>query len=393
MLKKYNQRRLIRSLQAFVSLFFLSSQIFGQAKGVDAFASYELNKDQRSIKLTDIIDEVEFIRLEETAESLISDVGDVHLVGDKFVFVGDRFKGDIFVFSSNGRLIKRINRKGSSPEEYLSLKSMWMDGDIIVVSTSQNDIKRYRLNGDFVSSRKLDLAAGHVISNAGNYFLDMNFNIADNQSRYKVLKLNGDMQVVGKYLPFSKELGASAGMMTAYSSLFKYRESIAFHRPLSDTVYLYQNNEIRRLVHFEYGDNWLWDDYDALSANKMQGLRSGVKVWSFSPKIGPRYILTSARYGGRKNLWFHHIIDRKNSETVLIDLSRSSKKGVFDLDVKDWESDSVFYAVVSSMDAVGLVTEATSKNWTFRGSTSLEEIASSENPVLVRIRIKDFSKE
>ncbi|WP_323757712.1 6-bladed beta-propeller [Roseivirga sp.] len=367
-----------------------SAQVIGQGKVSDSFVSYDLSKNDRKIKLTDLIDEVEFINLEETQESLLGSVGGVHVVGDKFVFMGDRFKGDIFVFSTQGKFINRINRQGSAPEEYPAIKDIWIEGDLIAVHTSLKDIKRYRLNGDFANSSKLKLTAGHALGNSGNYFLDMNFNSLEDQSKYKVVRLDGNMGITGKYLPFTK---APVATMFSPSPLFEYKKSIGYYRAYSDTVYFYQKDRFVPFIHFEFGNNWHWDNYDPFGPDVIKGLRDGEKVWSIKPKVGSRYIITSSLYGKSGKLRLEHVIDRRNAETILIDLERTSKKESFDLEVSHWESDDTFYAFLPSMDAVGLVTEASAKNWSFRGGTSLEEIASSENPVLVRIRIKDFSKK
>ncbi|KYG78776.1 6-bladed beta-propeller [Roseivirga echinicomitans] len=390
MKKFYDQIKLIRSIQTLVIMCLFSAQVIGQGKVSDSFVSYDLSKNDRKIKLTNLIEEVEFIRLEETSESLLGSVGDVHVVGDKFVFMGNSLKGDIFVFNDQGKLINRINRQGIAPEEYPAIKDIWIEGNLIAVHTSLNDIKRYRLNGDFASSNKLKLTTGHALGNSENYFLDMNFNSLEDQSKYKVVRLDGNMGITGKYLPFTK---APVATMFSPSPLFEYKKSIGYYRAYSDTVYFYQNDRFVPFIHFEFGNNWHWDDYDPFGPDVIKGLREGEKVWSIKPKVGSRYIITSSLYGKSGKLRLEHVIDRRDSEIILIDLERSSKKEPFDLQVSHWESDDTFYAFLPALDAVGLVSEASSKFWSFRGGTSLEEIASSENPVLVRISIKDFSKK
>ena len=375
--------------------------IIGQEKGIDAFNSYQLNKKHRKVKLTDLIQEVEFIRLQETPKSLLGNLYNVHIVGDKFVFAGDKLKGDIFVFDSQGKFVNRINRKGVSPGDYFSLTDIWIEGDLIAVFSSQRGIKRYRLNGDFVSESKLDLRAGHAFGKANQYFLNLqstvtvdeyiNGNRSPEQVNYDVAQLDADMNILEMHLPNTRKVG---GFISGYSIFFDYKESLVFCKPMSDTVYKYFENKFVPLVQFDFGDYWHWDHYDALDGNIMQGLRASNKAYSIRPKIGSRYIYSYTQYGsGAKNLELWHLIDRKNSEIVLVDLNRSSKKGAFDLQFSHWESDDTFYAFLPSLDAVGLVTEATRKNWSFRGGTNLEEIASSENPVLVRIKVKDFSKD
>lgn len=369
---------------------------------MDAFKSYDLNKKHTKIKLTDLIQEVEFIRLEETAESLLGTVNDVHLVGDKFVFMGGGLKGDIFVFDNQGKLINKINRKGNGPGEYSWLVDLWVEGDVIAIfDRLKKTVFKYSLTGEFVSESELNIAdqfvgdskialsASHVIGKENEYFLFMNHLQIGDQLNYNLLKLDSDMNITGMHLPFE---GNEQGPMTSYTPFFDYKESVIYHRSSSDTVYLYNEGSFVPFIQFEFGDDWHWDDYPDRGSDIIKGLREGEKVWKVSPKVGPRYILTSSLYGKSGRLRLEHLIDRRNAEVRIIDLNRSSNKGIFDLQISHWESDDTFYAFLPSLAAVGLVTEATRKNWSFRGGTNLEEIASSENPVLVRIKIKDFSK-
>lgn len=391
MLEQSIRRGVSLRFKIIVFLCFFSCPAFGQGSGVDAFKSYDLNKAHRKIKLTDLIQEVEFIRLEETPESLLGNVQDAHVVGDKLVFVGDNLKGDIFVYTDQGKLVNRINKKGNGPGQYLWLADLWMEGDLIAIyDRFQKAIKRYSLNGDFVSEHKFDYAASHVIRQGNGYLLYMNYEVIDDESRHNILRLDQEMNVESRHFPFE---GNEKGLMTSYPSFFNYQQSIIFSQPGSNTIHRYQNGEFVPFVQFDFGDDWHWNDNSSRGPNVIKSLRAGEKVWKAISRIGTRYISVSSLYGksGRERL--DHIIDRRNSKTILIDLDRSSKEGFFDLQISHWESNDTFYAFLPALDAVGLVTEASRKNWSFRGGTTLEEIASSENPVLVRIKVKDFSKD
>ncbi len=391
MLKSVETKGMSLILRTLFIVCVLPSLVFGQGGTTDEFKSYDLNKNHRKVKLTDLIQEVEFIRLEETAESLLGNVQDVHIVGDKFVFMGDTFKGNIFVFDNQGKLINRINNKGNGPGQYSWLTDLWIEGDLIAIfDCFQKAIKKYQVNGDYVSERKFDYAASHVIGKGNDYFLDMNYEVIDDQSRDNLFRLDQEMNVKSRYFPFE---GNEKGLLTNYPSFFNYKQSIIYSQPSSDIVYLYKEDKFVPFVQFDFGDDWHWDDNSPRGPDIIKSLRAGEKVWKATSRIGTRYISVSSLYGksGRERL--EHVIDRVSSEVILIDLGRSSKEGFFDLQISHWESDDTFYAFLPSLDAVGLVTEASRKNWSFRGGTSLEEIASSENSVLVRIKIKDFSKD
>jgi hypothetical protein len=84
----------------------------------------EVSKDlpKKELILQDLFD-VEYIPLQTTDESVTRGV--VRAIGEKYIVTTNyREDGDIFIFDRSGKAIRKINRRGQGPEEYLPHSGM-----------------------------------------------------------------------------------------------------------------------------------------------------------------------------------------------------------------------------------------------------------------------------
>lgn len=80
----------------------------------------------RKVDLKEIAD-VEYIALETTDSSLLTSSCVYFYISNDYIVTRDRNAGDIFFFDRTGKFIRRINRKGNGPEEYLNLQKIAVD--------------------------------------------------------------------------------------------------------------------------------------------------------------------------------------------------------------------------------------------------------------------------
>ena len=114
---------------------------------VDISKSYP----KKELILQDFMD-VEYIALETTDEFLTQ--GAVRDVGKEYILVANRINdGDIFIFDrKTGKGLRKINRKGQGPEEYVNVNGIILDeanGEIFVNSEASKKILVYDLYGQF----------------------------------------------------------------------------------------------------------------------------------------------------------------------------------------------------------------------------------------------------
>lgn len=127
---------------------------------VDVTKSYP----EKELILQDFMD-VEYIPLETNNEFITQGV--VMAIGSKYILVKNWSQdGDIFVFDrKTGKGLRKINRKGKGPEEYLHLTDMVLDeenNELFVNCITTKKIVVYDLLGNFKRSFKHAEDAGYI---------------------------------------------------------------------------------------------------------------------------------------------------------------------------------------------------------------------------------------
>ena len=135
-------------------IFIVRTESNGQGKtGNDDFITVDVRKNystKKELILQDFMD-VEYIAL-ETNDDFINQ-GVVMDIGEKFMIVRNRIDdGDIFLYERNGKALRKINRKGQGPEEYIRISDITVDEnteEIFVHSRFQQKIFVYDLFGKY----------------------------------------------------------------------------------------------------------------------------------------------------------------------------------------------------------------------------------------------------
>ena len=120
-----------------------------------------------------IIDEIEkvYILLESTNEVLSDEDFHVEYLSDKRIVGCNSRRGDIFIFSTDGKVISYFNHRGSSGIDYTSLNSIVYDENkqeiYIADAPSQNQCVVYSEGGKFL--RKFNFPEGSYINSIDNF--------------------------------------------------------------------------------------------------------------------------------------------------------------------------------------------------------------------------------
>lgn len=116
----------------------------------------------REVKLDDIAD-VEYVPLETTDESLMPGSCVFFDVSDKYIIAHDIFGGDIFIFTRQGKFVRKINHIGQGAKEYLGLNEFVVDfkaEELYVGSCNNRKFFVYSFNGDYI--REFPLQTYHT---------------------------------------------------------------------------------------------------------------------------------------------------------------------------------------------------------------------------------------
>ncbi|KYG80625.1 6-bladed beta-propeller protein [Roseivirga ehrenbergii] len=352
----------------------------------DDFKSYRLDGDQPQERFADLIESVEVVRLEETDNSLLAYVRNLQQTKDYLVFNSSTMESDVFVFDRNGAFVNKINRQGDGPEEYQAVSNIWMESDTLAVYTSsKKTVKRYSLEGDFISTVTLPVAGAHVHGYNGAYAMEMNYSPINDTSYYRYASLGKDLQLSGMYLPVDNKM--DMWMSLSMNPISPYKDGVTLLRMMSDTVYRLSDNQFTPFIHFDFGQDWYWNESRDLLQAFGGAMQTTDKLWSVHAQISIKAIWVYTFSGvSQEKAPPSYLIDRATGQIRSVDMRTKDKpKGV--AVAMDWDDDRLIFTV-QSPDMRSFLSELNEDQIKFRQGTTLEEIESSENPVLMWVKFK-----
>lgn len=351
---------------------------------IDDFRTYAIDPEKAPASFFDLVEEVEVMRLEETPESLLS-MNNMAFIGHsqgQYILAG-LSKPDIFVFSETGELVRRINHKGEGPEEYIRFSNFWVKNGRIGLYSVGRFIIQYDLEGAFLAKEKLPISPFHVYAYEGGYALDLSQTFTEGPVHHSIMLIDSTMQLRSLTNPSERH---EVGLIGA-NSFADYKNTIVYHDPFSDTVFVLEDKDAKPLFSLDFGSKWGWkDDADRLDRVKnREVMKNKELVWTIKPYVGSETILASYR-NHTGYVW----IDRKTGEYRNIDFSMANRE-TLGLRPVQWDGDRILCSLPSTSVA-GMIEELGGGKIKFRQGSTLEEIESSENPVLVWVKFKSLVK-
>ena len=86
------------------------------------------NMPEGDLRMSDLIESVEYIPLETTDECLIGD-GVRYDFNDEYIIAGDLHGEAVYLFNRKGKFIRAIGGRGGGPEEFTYIGSLWLNPD------------------------------------------------------------------------------------------------------------------------------------------------------------------------------------------------------------------------------------------------------------------------
>ncbi len=117
---------------------------------IDVFKAFA---DQKNVKASEFIRDVEFIPLESTKDAWFR-YAYCYVVGKKYVMVDDGDRAQVVLFDRQGKFIRTIGTKGEGPGELIEPRQATMDpGEefIFFHDVSLGKLVRYSIEGQFIN--------------------------------------------------------------------------------------------------------------------------------------------------------------------------------------------------------------------------------------------------
>ena len=166
-------------------------------------------EEDSKIKFSDVFEQVDYIPLETTDASLVGIVERFRIFDNKVCLICDK---SLLLFDTHtGKVISKISKLGSAPEEYQSLydASVCEDGSVELLDMNKRKLRKYDVDGNFVSSLDLPSMSFSFFANGqGNYWL-YNNNMPYEDIKSKVVYYDASKRVmIDSYFPIDMHLAS-----------------------------------------------------------------------------------------------------------------------------------------------------------------------------------------
>jgi len=203
----------------------------------------EAFKEQKSMKLSEFVKEVEFIQFEASKDSYFLNPKSF-TVGKKYIMISDG-SNRVIIFDRNGKFIRHIGRKGKGPGEYNRPQHVAMDPDeeiIVIADGMAQKLIKYSISGDFIKEiRTKDLLQSRIMDdihfiNDNNFIVLMRRPIEEVDGYASMLMFNEDLEIVKKILPRAKD--ENLVLYTQPNGIIGVGDKdLTFWEPYLDTLY------------------------------------------------------------------------------------------------------------------------------------------------------------
>lgn len=353
------------------------------------FQSIRVDLKTPSKKFSELVEEVEVVRLEETEKSLLGVAWDVKLE-EGYIILPSEDRQWLYFFNQAGDFVNRLNRFGEGPEEYSSITSYWLKSDtLFLFDHLKQTLFGYRLNGDFLSAQKTDYLANHALEFENQYWLDLSFRKQTDSLSGQIVSLDRQFRQPQYFLQSLGDIGFPTG--APVNSFASYGNSLLYHQLLSDSVYRIKDGMVKPYLHLDLGGEFLWSSPEVKSeaASPVNLIMSTEKVWLLIPRVTKEWIHIDYNIGFGDGNLPDILYHRPSGKSVSIDVQKANQQP-YEMAFNEWHSNRMLVSI-SSTDAGAFLDELDEAQIIYAKGSSLAGIQSSENPILMWVRFKsDF---
>lgn len=229
---------------------------------------FEGLKTEKEFRLSEIVDDVEYVKLETTPDCLFSYAQ--FLVGMKYILVVQSYNPtQVFLFSRNGRFIRKIGAEGKGPQEYTSISEVAADpGEsfILVNDYQKNLLLKYNYDGIVTGSFNYkEMLGGNardiVFKSPDEIYLRMDFPLQEKKNFYLIRKIDSEFRQLDSLYPVSTSQIAGNGFAWGSGDFYLRDGSIQFRQFSFDTLYGESKGQMQPRFCFPVGADHLPGPY------------------------------------------------------------------------------------------------------------------------------------
>jgi hypothetical protein len=198
---------------------------------------------ERNLKISDIASDIEYIQLETSDKSIMSNIVKV-LVTSEHVFCSDSQK-NLMMFLRNGSFLHKIANRGQGPNDYYDLLDFTVDTvyQKIYIADYAQRIREYNFEGKFSKDIKLNMQMSRIeLLETGKLvcYIPEELYAADS-IKYNICIIDTNGVVINKHIARLQRNGNN--LIGSHFAIFYQRPegSLAFIEALNDSLYSFTN--------------------------------------------------------------------------------------------------------------------------------------------------------
>lgn len=222
-----------------------------------------------TIKMSDFVDSVSFIKLEYTPQSIVPRLSKIFQDDDKLIVVS---RQTVYLFDKDGKFLHKFNHRGRGRGEYLALDDIDIDTDqdqIMIVDAASSKLLTYDYNGRLLSqivkfSDERKYIRNFIMTASGDFLCSEYSHGMYEDKQVELWRVNKEGRI-------TEDLSVSSFIhphMEITSTLLRsFDKEIIYVSIENDEDYRYADNKLERVVKYNIDGNCA-ADYKGMSNTK-----------------------------------------------------------------------------------------------------------------------------
>ena len=221
-----------------------------------------LQTTEHLLHLSDIADSLSYIKLATDTSNLIGVIDKIIPLKDRILIVDKDITQTIYIFDKSGKFIRKINKKGRGPGEYLSLNDVAVDVSnkrLIVHDDMAQKISIFTYEGEFIEKIRLDFITTSIAYLGNNrlacycdYINNPNYSIRSKSPNLILFYLQTRKTQSKLFFNSTINRLGITGLINNLSSTYS-NDTVHLIMPLNDTVYSICNNKVQPEYYVDLG--------------------------------------------------------------------------------------------------------------------------------------------
>ena len=221
-----------------------------------------LQTTEHLLHLSDIADSLSYIKLATDTSNLIGVIDKIIPLKDRILIVDKDITQTIYIFDKSGKFIRKINKKGRGPGEYLSLNDVAVDVSnkrLIVHDDMAQKISIFTYEGEFIEKIRLDFITTSIAYLGNNrlacycdYINNPNYSIRSKSPNLILFDLQTRKTQSKLFFNSTINRLGITGLINNLSSTYS-NDTVHLIMQLNDTVYSICNNKVQPEYYVDLG--------------------------------------------------------------------------------------------------------------------------------------------